>query len=62
MNTDWVCLDGLIDGFLEGLLLELHEDAIGLLSLCFPFFCSLPPKRNAQSMSCFSRTTDAPYL
>ena len=51
MDADGVCLDGLVDGFLKGLLLELHEDAIGLLPLRFPLLCSLPPGRNRYIMS-----------
>lgn len=33
----------LVDGLLEGLLLELHEDPVGLLPLRFPLLRRLPP-------------------
>lgn len=33
----------LVDGLLEGLLLQLHEDAVGLLPLCLALLCRLPP-------------------
>ena len=44
VDADGVSLDGLVDGFLEGLLLQLHEDAVRLLPLGFPLLCRLPPR------------------
>lgn len=45
VDTDGVSLDGLVDGFLEGFLLQLHEDAVCLLPLSLPFLRCLPPRR-----------------
>lgn len=45
VDTDGVGLDGLVDGFLEGLLLQLHEDAVRLLPLSLPLLRRLPPGR-----------------
>lgn len=45
MDTDGVGLDGLVDSFLEGLLLQLHEDAVCLLPLSLPLLRCLPPRR-----------------
>lgn len=45
MDTDGVCLDGLVDGFLEGFLLQLHEDAIRLLPFSLSLLCCLPPRK-----------------
>lgn len=45
VDTDGVGLDGLVDGFLEGLLLQLHEDAVRLLPLGLPLLRRLPPRR-----------------
>lgn len=47
MHADGVGLDGLVDGFLEGLLLQLHEDAVRLLPLGLPLLRCLPPRRKA---------------
>lgn len=40
----------LVDGLLEGLLLQLHEDPVGLLSLRLPLLRRLPPA-NTESRS-----------
>ena len=45
VDTDGVGLDGLVDGFLEGFLLQLHEDAVCLLPLGLPLLRCLPPRR-----------------
>lgn len=45
VDADGVGLDGLVDGFLEGLLLQLHEDAVCLLPLGLPLLRCLPPRR-----------------
>lgn len=47
VHADGVGLDGLVDGFLEGLLLQLHEDAVCLLPLGLPLLRCLPPGRKA---------------
>lgn len=47
VHADGVGLDGLVDGFLEGLLLQLHEDAVCLLPLGLPLLRCLPPRRKA---------------
>ena len=44
---------GLVDGLLEGLLLELHENAVRLLPLSFSFLRRLPPA---------NQTWPQPYL
>lgn len=46
VDTDGVGLDGLVDGFLEGFLLQLHEDAVCLLPLGLPLLRRLPPRRD----------------
>lgn len=48
VDTDGVGLDGLVDGFLEGFLLQLHEDAVCLLPLGLPLLCCLPPRRERE--------------
>lgn len=45
VDTDGVGLDGLVDGLLEGLLLQLHEDAVRLLPLSLSLLRRLPPRR-----------------
>lgn len=48
VDADGVGLDGLVDGFLEGLLLQLHEDAVRLLPLSLPLLRRLPPRREGR--------------
>lgn len=43
LQTQWVRGHRLVDGLLEGLLLQLHEDAVGLLPLRLALLCRLPP-------------------
>lgn len=43
LQAQRVRCDRLVDGLLEGLLLQLHEDPVGLLPLRLPLLRGLPP-------------------
>lgn len=47
VGAQWVRHRRFAEGLLEGGLLQLHDEAIGLLTLCFPFLGCLPPKKDA---------------
>lgn len=47
LQTQRVRGNRLVDGLLEGLLLQLHEDPVGLLPLSLPLLRRLPPAMTA---------------
>lgn len=50
VHTQWICGQGLSQALLEGLLLQLQEDAVRLLPLSLALLCCLPP---ASGTSCY---------
>lgn len=50
VHTQWICGQGLGQALLEGLLLQLQEDAVRLLPLSLTLLCCLPP---ALGTSCY---------
>lgn len=42
LQAQWIWSHRLVDGLLEGLLLQLHQDPVGLLPLGLTLLCSLP--------------------
>lgn len=50
MQAEWVRLQRLAQRLLEGLLLELQHQPVGLLPLGFPLLCRLPPEGETWKM------------
>lgn len=59
VGTQWVGHRWFAEGLLEGGLLQLHDEAIGLLTLRFPLLGGLPPKKGTLK---FMRSSKHPEM